>query len=216
MKILHITFRQTAHLFQKAFYERSAISFWTKLIPDLSLPLLTKRFYFRPDLLCHISTGPNNVKIRLGQDAGYGDDLNNLNDLSGFCINGRFNIGKNGGHLYTYFASFTLLVIWRNLPLNLTICVLFGIHYHQESFHFCFVVGDANGDRMDDLICVHDTGAVNVALASFTGSNKFVAEAWKDDDFGFCTDTNAKVSSLFSMSSDLPILQNDMRGILPH
>ena len=60
-----------------------------------------------------------------------------------------------------------------------------------------FIVGDVNGDRLDDLICVHSTGAVNVALASFTGSNKFMAQAWQDDDFGFCTYTNAKASSVF-------------------
>ena len=62
-----------------------------------------------------------------------------------------------------------------------------------------FITGDVNGDRMDDLICVHSTGAVNIALASFQGSDTFVAQARKDDDFGFCTDSNAKVSSVSSV-----------------
>ena len=49
------------------------------------------------------------------------------------------------------------------------------------------------------LICVHSTGAVNVALASYIGPDNFMAQAWKDDDFGFCTDTNAKASSASSV-----------------
>ena len=55
---------------------------------------------------------------------------------------------------------------------------------------------------MDDLICVHSTGAVNVALASFQGSENILTQAWKDDDFGFCTDTNAKVSPVSSVGGE--------------
>ena len=48
---------------------------------------------------------------------------------------------------------------------------------------------------MDDLVCVTGTGGVIVAQASFGDGrqDKFIADAWKDDDFGFCTEDNSEV-----------------------
>ena len=61
------------------------------------------------------------------------------------------------------------------------------------------LTGDVNGDNMDDLVCVYSTGGVYVALARMNenGMLEFVAEAWKNDDFDFCSSSDSKVIVFF-------------------
>ena len=51
-------------------------------------------------MLCHMSAnseGTSNIKIRLGQDAGYAEEINDFSGLGNFCVGDQsdsFSIGK--------------------------------------------------------------------------------------------------------------------------
>ena len=84
-------------------------------------------------MLCHtsaVSEGPSNINIRLGQETGYGTEINNFNGLDKFCVDDpsdSFNIGKlsiktNGNYILTagrdtneVFVKCQICVIGENL-----------------------------------------------------------------------------------------------------